>query len=89
MLHIYILQNILVLGAFSSLRTIHAIGETSFGTCCNVNCRRLHQVALQIMQYPTVPRGTACCITYQMNSTCMPFTQSYPVILRAPGHFAP
>ena len=65
MLNILILQNILVLGAFSSLRTI---GKTSFnvGTCCNANCRRIHQVGLQItwypaiQQYPGVPHVASC-----------------------------
>ena len=33
---------------------MNAIGETSFnvGTCCNANCRRIDQVALQITLYP-------------------------------------
>ena len=55
MRNVLILQNILVLGAFSSLRSI---GKTSFnvGTCCNANCRRIHQVALQITRYPGVQR---------------------------------
>ena len=36
-----------------SLRTT---GKTSsnVGTYCNENCRRIHQVALQIMRYPGV-----------------------------------
>ena len=44
MRHVLILQNIFVLGAFLSLATI---GKTSFNveTCCNANCRRIHQVA--------------------------------------------
>ena len=47
----YILQNILVLGAFMSRRTI---GKTSSNveTFCNANCRCIHQVALQITRYP-------------------------------------
>ena len=55
MWNVFILQNILVLGAFSSLRTI---GKTSFNvkTCCNANCCHIHQVALQIMRYPGVQR---------------------------------
>ena len=55
MWNLFILQNILVLGAFSSLMTI---GETYFnvGTFCNANCRRIHQVALQITRYPGVQR---------------------------------
>ena len=59
--NVLILQNILVLGALSSQRTF---GKTSFniGTCCNANCSRIHQVALQItwdpgvQWYPAVPR---------------------------------
>ena len=55
MWNVLILQNILVLGAFSSLRTID---KTSFdvGTCCNSNCRRIHQVVLQITRHPGVQR---------------------------------
>ena len=55
MSNVLILQNILVFGAFSSLRPI---GKTSFnvGTGCNPNCRRIHQVALQITRYPGVQR---------------------------------
>ena len=61
----FILQNILVLGALSSLRTI---GKTSFnvGTFCNANFRRIHQGPLQIPWYQGVqPRGTACCIIFR------------------------
>ena len=55
MWNVLILQNILVLGAFSSLKTI---GKTSFNVepCCSANCRHIHQVALQIMRYPRVQR---------------------------------
>ena len=38
--------------------SIKTIGKTSFNvrTCCNANCRRIHQVALQITRYPGVQR---------------------------------
>ena len=57
---ILILQSILVLGAFSSLRTI---GNTSFnvGTCCKV---KLPSHSLGGAANHEVPRGTACCIIY-------------------------
>ena len=55
MWNVHILQNILVLGAFTSLRTIGKI-SSNVKTYCNANCRRIHKVALQITQYPGVQR---------------------------------
>ena len=55
MWNVHILQNILVLGAFMSLKTIGK-ASSNVGTYCNANCRRIHQVALQITRYPGVQR---------------------------------
>ena len=64
MWNVHILQNILVLGAFTSLRTIGKI-SSNVKTYCNANCHHIHQVALQItrygvQRYPDVTRVASC-----------------------------
>ena len=54
-MNVLILQNILVLGVFSSQRT-EKITSSMSGTCCNANCCRIHQVALHITQYSGIQR---------------------------------